>query len=733
MAKGEKVWPSQVASRAYADINYIMVDNPDGKTIGRLPKDDLKNGLQIEGIELSAVEGGASSAEATVLENGPAGQIRKREASPGWYSVGGELVEAGLGKRWIWFWENDAWSLIDMGELPQVDTSTLLPKKDMSSPNLFSEDMLVGMNISTSNTIQVNENAKSFFFPVDLGESFRLYRPQALSDRFRYGFTAVPPAQSVAVTGVTATSMTEYDNINALAKGYIFVYVSSPTDIDPVFSNISFVRYYKGTDFASKEDLKLVSESTVSYRNQFNTSDLKPLGLNASGVVVDSSPNARSVFFPVDQADILDLYRDKASTNRFRYGFASTYPVAGTPLSGIVDTSTTEYRDVNTPLSGYFFVYLSDGNDLDNRDFSNIVFVNRSQTKPVDNLDSEDSERPLSGKQGKVLKSMIENGGGGSSSPSTYMFGKFNEIYRSPAMPDVSPGNTTDLSTMTAEAFYVLMDDLVSAHPLGFTKSLIGYGANISNQPDTSLPIYEYSLVPEMVQPAQANNGGYLSDPPVIALSCGLHGDEKLAPWVLYHFLKEMLENPTNEILSSIRNNVTIKFVPLFNPYGFTNNIRPNINNVDLNRNFAISTPQQETLVAKQWAYNNRDCALFIDFHNNYFSQAGCAYCITDNDAEARVVSSMFRRMSPLWKSKYFPSQTDNYTRGHVRAISTVNGYTTIFLYYALNTLEIKSSCILEFTKSWTDNVTWYKAEPSEIGMEVLGNTLLSLLDYKSR
>ena len=126
MAKGEKVWPRDAASRAYADINYIMVDNPDGKTVGRLPKDDLKNGLQIEGIELSAVEGGASSDEATVLEDGPAGQIRKGEASPGWYSVGGELVEAATGKRWVWYWENDAWSLIDMGLLPTSPSTNIV-------------------------------------------------------------------------------------------------------------------------------------------------------------------------------------------------------------------------------------------------------------------------------------------------------------------------------------------------------------------------------------------------------------------------------------------------------------------------------------------------------------------------------------------------------------------------------------------------------------------------------
>ncbi|GEM_PF-1577555 len=112
-----KTWPKDAKAKKYAEIKQIMTDTGDEKTIGKISKDELKNGLAIEGIELDPVTGGATSATATVLAPGPAGQLRKREASPGWYSVGGQTVEAVKGHRWIWGWSGTAWALWDMGTI----------------------------------------------------------------------------------------------------------------------------------------------------------------------------------------------------------------------------------------------------------------------------------------------------------------------------------------------------------------------------------------------------------------------------------------------------------------------------------------------------------------------------------------------------------------------------------------------------------------------------------------
>lgn len=126
-------WPKDAKAKKYAEIKQIMTDTGDEKTVGKISKDELKMGLSIDGIELDPVTGGATSATATVLAPGPAGQLRKREASPGWYSVNGQNVQAAAGKRWVWGWNNTAWTLWDMGDLPAADTSNLATKESVVS------------------------------------------------------------------------------------------------------------------------------------------------------------------------------------------------------------------------------------------------------------------------------------------------------------------------------------------------------------------------------------------------------------------------------------------------------------------------------------------------------------------------------------------------------------------------------------------------------------------------
>ncbi|WP_037497478.1 hypothetical protein [Sphingobacterium deserti] len=134
----EMVWPRDAKAKKYAEVKQIMTDTGDDKTIGKISKDELKNGLFIDGAELDPIKGGDTSAAATVIAPGPAGQMRKREASPGWYSVNGSAIEAAKGKRWVWGWSGTAWSLYNMGDLPKtpaVNSLTSTSTEDALSAN----------------------------------------------------------------------------------------------------------------------------------------------------------------------------------------------------------------------------------------------------------------------------------------------------------------------------------------------------------------------------------------------------------------------------------------------------------------------------------------------------------------------------------------------------------------------------------------------------------------------
>lgn len=72
----------------------------------------------------------------------------------------------------------------------------------------------------------------------------------------------------------------------------------------------------------------------------------------------------------------------------------------------------------------------------------------------------------------------------------------------------------------------------------------------------------------------------------VIVTSC-IHGNEKSA----FFALSRLMDLVVNEWykyphLAYLRKNVRLVFVPIVNPWGFANDERENINNVDLNRNF---------------------------------------------------------------------------------------------------------------------------------------------------
>lgn len=142
--------------------------------------------------------------------------------------------------------------------------------------------------------------------------------------------------------------------------------------------------------------------------------------------------------------------------------------------------------------------------------------------------------------------------------------------------------------------------------------------------------VYQYNAVPE-----ELTYGGKKKEKPKMLIISGQQAMEKGCIYGLYYFLKDLCENwKSNDVLSYIRHNVVLKLIPIVNPYSFNTNSYYNINDVNLNRNYATigfyvaekgttnygglsPFDQIETTYVKKLVDENPDAICFIDCHTD--------------------------------------------------------------------------------------------------------------------
>ncbi|MBE5807886.1 MAG: DUF2817 domain-containing protein [Clostridiales bacterium] len=166
----------------------------------------------------------------------------------------------------------------------------------------------------------------------------------------------------------------------------------------------------------------------------------------------------------------------------------------------------------------------------------------------------------------------------------------------------------------TAKKYYEAWNKMILGHEDYVTRMDLGF----SSDDQTVCSLYTF-------RSASAREDG-----PKIIIVSGQHGYEKAAPFGLYYFANDLLNNWENDsTLTYLHDNVTLLIMPLMNPYGFDNYVRFNANGVDLNRNYDVhfslknelsSGPEafseRETRMVRGVVEKNLDALCLIDFHN---------------------------------------------------------------------------------------------------------------------
>lgn len=154
---------------------FLMADE-EGNTMAS-QWNNAKAYLNITGIELEPLKGGASSAEAVVIPNGPDGQERSIELTGGtWYKFGsGPAFQADILKIEKGWWNGTTWSLKDMGSLP---TTAVHDGYDSSSTNeagSANNDKLLYDEINTGVAQEIPDGYSSNTWDIPLSTGWRYY------------------------------------------------------------------------------------------------------------------------------------------------------------------------------------------------------------------------------------------------------------------------------------------------------------------------------------------------------------------------------------------------------------------------------------------------------------------------------------------------------------------------------------------------------------------------------
>lgn len=211
---------------------------------------------------------------------------------------------------------------------------------------------------------------------------------------------------------------------------------------------------------------------------------------------------------------------------------------------------------------------------------------------------------------------------------------------------EYAPYETLNQDTKYADVI-TMFDSLMAEDTTYITKESLGTasGTDAQGNPYT---VYKYTFSPKVASVPQY--GGKVR--PKILADASMHGFEKNGTFAWYYFLKDLVENYTeNPSLAYIRANVDIQLIPVLNPYGFDHDVYLNGNGVNINRNYKTSNwtfvpaedsnasgnspmDQPETQIVAELIEENPDTTLYICTHTN-----GHYYTTGYHQANANIIA----------------------------------------------------------------------------------------------
>ena len=170
----------------------------------------------------------------------------------------------------------------------------------------------------------------------------------------------------------------------------------------------------------------------------------------------------------------------------------------------------------------------------------------------------------------------------------------------------------------TAEEVLAAFHDLADASNGYITETVIG----ATNDGTYNIMMYDLNPV------KQSTPGGMVNrDCPTIIVTTCHHGEEKIPCYGWLETIDNLVNRPwASDVLSYIRANVRVLYIPIVNPSGFDAYTRTNSNGVDLNRNYsegwsedgesgAEPFDQGETTAVENIIQRHPEAVLLLDNH----------------------------------------------------------------------------------------------------------------------
>lgn len=179
----------------------------------------------------------------------------------------------------------------------------------------------------------------------------------------------------------------------------------------------------------------------------------------------------------------------------------------------------------------------------------------------------------------------------------------------------------------TVDQLYSLYDNLTKLNPKQYHMNR--YGTVVDGKP---LKWYQFEPDGRYLVP-KSNSGESKFDTyhrlngskPLLFITSGIHGDEKLNVWALYLTIKGILNGET-DVDRYIKRNYEIVVLPCVNPYGFDHNQRHNERDVDINRNFPYNWQKDNSKFKGEKAFSEKSSQYVRDVRNKFVNEKSLGY-----------------------------------------------------------------------------------------------------------